>query len=129
DMPVIQSGRLPREPLERVRLQEFEAAAPREAVAGDPREPPVLLDGEDLRSRGQQLLGERSESRADLENAVAGSQSREAHDAADLVRVVEEVLAEGSRQTRSVRGENLAHLAECHFCGSVTMRLLRGSSE
>ncbi len=58
---------------------------------------PVELDREDLRPRRGERNGERSEARADLEDAIAPADLGEGGDPAGEVRVDEEVLTERGR--------------------------------
>jgi hypothetical protein len=78
---------------ERVRLVQHEVRR-RELLAQARREVTVDLDGRDATGRGDQPLGERAESRADLDDVVAGCCIHRVDDARDVARVGEEVLAE-----------------------------------
>jgi hypothetical protein len=54
----------------------------------------VTLDGVNVRARGQQGLGERTQTRTDFDHGVAGSNAGEGQGFVDDVAVDEEVLTE-----------------------------------
>jgi Asp-tRNA(Asn)/Glu-tRNA(Gln) amidotransferase B subunit len=85
-----------------------------EAPAEDGDQAGVLFHREDAGAGVEEVFRQGAQSGADFEDLVAGGGVGEGHDAAELVAIVEEVLAERPREAEVFRGQEVAHLAERH---------------
>jgi hypothetical protein len=72
-------------------------------------QPPVLFNRQDFVGIFQKQFRQRSQSRADFKDFVRLFQFRRLNDAAELVAIVQKILAEGFRQLNPARGEQFPH--------------------
>ena len=128
---------LPGGPIARVLLQ------PAQGVGGEQREVRrggetlaqhldqacVLLDGEDRAGLREQQFGERAEPGADLEHVVRGHDLAGRDDAAELVAVVQEILAERLGELDAAEVEPAAHLGKVHRIDNEAARTRRTAKQ
>ena len=90
------------------------AARQGEFLSQEIHQPPVLLDGKHFTRSRQQQFGQGPQSRTDFQNLVGGLQVGRRHNPAQLIRVVQKILAERFGQSDVARRQDLFHLRELH---------------
>ena len=92
--PIVPVGRFAAEEFQSVVVVQREVVRSRETLSQKFDQPPVLLDGQDFPGLGEQKFRQRSQPRPDFQNLIRSLQFCRRHNPAQLIAVVQEILAQ-----------------------------------